>query len=85
MEHEKLSMPTDSSKVCGTCRYLRHPIYHQGKLVEVCEKAVKTEICTETLAELTYEVLCIYRKAFWCKKDKCWTHLLDNCSLWQPR
>ncbi|MEJ2281254.1 MAG: hypothetical protein P8X97_04975 [Candidatus Bathyarchaeota archaeon] len=78
-------MPYDSTKVCGTCQSLKSPLYHQGKLIQVCKKATNTSICTQTLAELTYEVLTIYHKNFWCNKNKCWTHILDNCSLWQPQ
>jgi len=85
MTTEKLQMPIDSSKVCGSCRFLKRPIYYSNRLLEACEKAVKTEECTETLAELTYEVLSLHRKAFWCNKNRCWTHILDNCSLWQPK
>jgi hypothetical protein len=29
-------------------------------------------------------VLSLNREKFWCSKEG-WTHLLDNCSLWQPR
>lgn len=42
-------------------------------------------IRTENLAELTYEVLTLYREKFWCSREECWTHLLDYCSLWQLR
>ena len=53
MSHEKQRIPVDSSKVCGTFRFMRHPIYHQSRLIEVCEKAVNSKICTQTIAELT--------------------------------
>jgi hypothetical protein len=78
-------LPQDPSKVCESCRFLRRPIYYSNRLIEACEKAGKSkEIGTETLAELTYEVLSLNREKFWCSKEG-WTHLLDNCSLWQPR
>jgi len=79
-------LPHDSAKVCGSCRFLRRPVYYSSRLVEACEKVGKAgNICTENLGELIYEVLTLYRERFWCSSEECWTHLLDYCSLWQLR
>jgi hypothetical protein len=79
-------LPHDPAKVCGSCRFLRRPIYYSNRLVEACEKMGKAgNLRTENLAELTYEVLALHREKFWCSREECWTHLLDHCSLWQLR
>ena len=83
-QHRKL--PHDPGKVCGSCRFLQRPVYYSSRLVDACEKVGKAgNIYTENLGELIYQVLTLYREKFWCSKERCWTHLLDHCSLWQLR
>lgn len=52
-------LPHDPAKVCGSCRFLRRPIYYSDRLVKACEKVGKAgDTRTEVLAELTYEGPC---------------------------
>jgi len=76
----------DPAKVCGSCAHLRRPIHYSKLLEEACEKVVKgVNVRTEDLALLVQETLRLSRERFWCVREQTWTHILDYCSLWQPR
>ena len=87
MAPRRRRLPHPPDKVCGSCRYLlRPPFYNVWRLRKACRRIVEANrIRVEDLTRLVREVLTLNNKRYWCSREKCWTHLLDYCSLWEPR
>jgi len=67
----------EEAKICGYCLWIRKP---RRWTIERLRKAAE-----EGPVPLLREVDALRRQRFWCSRESCWTHLLDNaCSLWQP-
>ena len=76
---ETLSPPAaedDAARVCGNCRWVKRPRrWTLNRLKRAAE---------EGLSPLLREVHALARQKYWCDRERCWTHLLDDaCSLWE--
>ena len=77
IERESEDLREEEAKICGCCFWIRKP--HRWT-IERLRKAAE-----EGPVPLLREVDALRRQRFWCSREACWTHLLDNaCSLWQP-
>jgi hypothetical protein len=74
---EFMEVNATETRICGGCRWVKGPRrWTLRRLQDAAE---------DGLTPLLRELDALRRQKYWCSRENCWTHLLDDaCSLWQP-
>lgn len=77
-ESDEISHDKEEISICGNCQWVRRPKkWNLNLLYRAME---------EGFLQLILVANYFKRQKYWCKREKCWTHLLDpGCSLWQRK